>query len=101
MNESINKTVFLFILALMLGSAGCTNREKITGGVDSDLPNFVLIVADDHGTNDLGCYGNIAVKTPNLDYLATEGIRFTQAYCTSASCSASRSVILSIDTKLS
>jgi len=95
MNESINKTVFLFILALMLGSAGCSNREKITGtGVDSDLPNFVLIVADDHGTNDLGCYGNIAVKTPNLDYLATEGIRFTQAYCTSASCSASRSVIL-------
>ncbi|MCK5136650.1 MAG: sulfatase [Bacteroidales bacterium] len=95
MNESINKAVYLVILTLMLGSAGCTNKEKITDtGVDSDLPNIVLIVADDHGTNDLGCYGNIAVKTPNLDYLATEGIRFTQAYCTSASCSASRSVIL-------
>ncbi len=60
----------------------------------SDLPNIVLIVADDHGTGDLGCYGNEAVKTPNLDQLASEGVRFNRAYCTSASCSASRSVIL-------
>ncbi len=62
---------------------------------DSNLPNIVLIVSDDHGRNDAGCYGNEAIKTPNLDYLASEGIRFTNAYCTSASCTASRSVILS------
>ena len=57
-------------------------------------PNIVMIVSDDHGLDDLGCYGNKAIKTPNLDALAAEGIRFTNAYCTSASCSASRSVIL-------
>jgi len=57
-------------------------------------PNIVLIVADDHGMNDLGCYGNKAIKTPNLDYLATQGIRMTDAYCTAPSSSPSRSVIL-------
>jgi N-sulfoglucosamine sulfohydrolase len=53
----------------------------------------VLIVADDLGTQ-LGCYGDHVARTPNLDRLAAEGTRFTRAYCTSASCSASRSVIL-------
>ena len=57
-------------------------------------PNIVLIVSDDPGTIDAGCYGNPAIKTPNMDYLASQGMKFTNAYCTSASCSASRSVIL-------
>ena len=38
-----------------------------------DLPNIVLIVSDDHGTGDLGAYGNSAIHTPNLDYLAPRG----------------------------
>ena len=58
-------------------------------------PNIVLIVSDDHGRGDLGCYGNPVIKTPHLDALAAEGVRFTHAFCTTASCSASRSVILS------
>lgn len=61
----------------------------------SKRPNVVLIVSDDHGRGDLGCYGNPAIKTPNLDTLAAEGVRFNNAFCTTASCSASRSVILS------
>lgn len=56
--------------------------------------NVILIVSDDHG-RDTGCYGNTDVKTPNLDKLAAEGTRFDYAFCTTASCSASRSVILS------
>jgi len=59
-----------------------------------DRPNIVLFVSDDHGLDALGCYGNPVIKTPNLDALAAEGSRFTNAFCTSASCSASRSVIL-------
>jgi len=55
--------------------------------------NVVLIVADDHG-RDLGCYGNPVIRTPNLDQLAAEGTRFEYAFCTTASCSPSRSVIL-------
>ncbi len=57
-------------------------------------PNIVLIVSDDHGLEALGCYGNKVINTPNLDQLAAEGVRFTNAFCTTASCSASRSVIL-------
>jgi N-sulfoglucosamine sulfohydrolase len=55
--------------------------------------NVVLFVADDHG-RDMGCYGNPVIRTPNLDQLAAEGTRFEYAFCTTASCSASRSVIL-------
>ncbi|MHC4568831.1 MAG: sulfatase family protein [Planctomycetota bacterium] len=62
---------------------------------ESKRPNVVLIVSDDHGLETLGCYGNPVIKTPNLDALAAEGVRFTNAFCTTASCSASRSVILS------
>jgi len=57
-------------------------------------PNIVMIVSDDHGRADLGCYGNNVVRTPHLDALAADGTRFTHAFCTTASCSPSRSVIL-------
>src|SRR5262245_38700903 len=56
-------------------------------------PNLILFVTDDMGA-DAGCYENPAIKTPNLDALARGGIRMTDAFCTTASCSASRSVIL-------
>ena len=85
------------VVFLFLGSIinGCSDQKPAgQGPLSPDGPNIVLIVSDDHGSRDLGCYGNPAVKTPNLDGLAEEGVRFTQAYCTSASCSASRSVIL-------
>lgn len=55
--------------------------------------NVVLFVTDDQG-QDAGCYGNPVLKTPNLDRLAAEGTRFPLAFATTASCSASRSVIL-------
>ncbi len=55
--------------------------------------NVVVIVADDLGWQ-LGCYGDKQAKTPNIDKLAAEGVRFTRAYCTTASCSASRSVLM-------
>jgi len=64
---------------------------------DSDSnsrPNIVLIVSDDHGREALGCYGNPVVQTPALDALAGEGVRFSTSFCTTASCAASRSVIL-------
>jgi N-sulfoglucosamine sulfohydrolase len=85
------KRFSLLFAPLPLVSLACS-QEKTT--VRPEKPNIVMIVSDDHGQNDLGCYGNKAIHTPNLDYLASTGIRFTNAYCTSASCSASRSVIL-------
>lgn len=56
--------------------------------------NVLLLIADDLGLH-TGTYGDPTAVTPNLDRLAREGVRFTNAFCTTASCSASRSVILS------
>jgi N-sulfoglucosamine sulfohydrolase len=55
--------------------------------------NVVIIVADDMGFQ-TGCYGHKVVSTPGIDRLAANGTRFTRAYCTTASCSASRSVLM-------
>ena len=57
-------------------------------------PNIVLIVSDDHGREAVGCYGNTSIRTPHIDQLATDGVRFSNAFCTTASCSPSRSVLL-------
>lgn len=58
------------------------------------LPHIVLIYADDVGFGDLGCYGAKAVKTPNVDRLAKEGLQFTNAYASSATCTPSRYSLL-------
>ena len=55
--------------------------------------NVILFVTDDQG-QDAGCFGNQVIETPNLDALAADGTVFSHAFCTTASCSASRSVIL-------
>src|SRR5262245_5507473 len=57
-------------------------------------PNLVFLLADDLGINDLGCYGRKEHLTPNLDRLATNGMRFTSAYCAQPICSPSRAGIL-------
>ena len=58
-------------------------------------PNIILFIADDVGWNDLGCYGNPVVSTPNIDRIAQEGIRFTNTFLTASSCSPSRTSIIS------
>src|SRR3546814_714157 len=65
-----------------------------THAVDGDRPNILIILADDLGWGDLGCYGNAQVVTPHLDRLAREGMRFTQAYAPAPICSPSRAAIL-------
>ncbi len=60
----------------------------------SDRPNILLILADDLSWADLGCYGHPLHETPNLDRLASGGVRFTQAYSSAPICSASRAALL-------
>ena len=57
-------------------------------------PNIILVFADDLGVNDLGCYGRKDQHTPNLDRLATEGMRFTCAYTAQPICSPSRAALM-------
>lgn len=53
-------------------------------------PNIILIYADDLGYGDLSCYGATKIQTPHIDKLANQGIRFTNAHSTSATCTPSR-----------
>jgi len=85
-----------FLKSMGLGAAAlAASRGRGAAQQARNRPNVVLYVVDDQGTTDAGCYGNPVIKTPGLDLLAAEGTRFTNAFCTTASCSASRSVILS------
>ena len=59
----------------------------IAAAKESKLPNVVLIYADDLGYGDVGCYGATKVQTPNIDKLAHQGRRFTDAHTASAVCS--------------
>src|SRR6476469_8927243 len=56
----------------------------------SRKPNILLIYADDLGYGDVSCYGATRVHTPNIDRLAREGLRFTDAHCSSSTCTPSR-----------
>ena len=58
------------------------------------VPNIVLILVDDLGYGDLGCYGQKRIRTPNIDRLAAEGIRFTDHYAGSTVCAPSRCVLM-------
>ncbi|NUM52230.1 MAG: arylsulfatase [Candidatus Hydrogenedentes bacterium] len=60
----------------------------------SAKPNIIFILADDLGYGDLGCYGQDRIKTPNLDRMATEGVRFTQCYAGSTVCAPSRCALM-------
>ncbi|MFG0291033.1 MAG: arylsulfatase [Rhodopirellula sp. JB044] len=55
-----------------------------------DRPNIVVIMADDLGYGDLSCYGATSIKTPNVDRLASEGLRFTNGYCSASTCTPTR-----------
>ncbi len=59
-----------------------------------DAPNIILIMADDLGYGDLGCYGNTDIKTPSLDKMASEGLRFTDYHSNGAVCSPTRAALL-------
>ncbi len=62
--------------------------------VSSSMPNIVVVVADDMGWGDSGTYGHKLIKTPNMDRLASEGVKLTQCYSACGVCSPSRSAIL-------
>jgi arylsulfatase A-like enzyme len=65
-----------------------------TALAEARKPNLVFILTDNHGAWTLGCYGNKEIRTPNIDRLAAEGIRFTRAYCNNSVCSPSRATFL-------
>jgi len=78
---------------------GKTRRHHLFPGKSdtspsSPKPNIILILGDDLGYAELGCYGQQKIKTPNIDNLAREGVRFTQSYSGSPVCAPSRCVLM-------
>lgn len=57
-------------------------------------PNILILLADDLGYGDLGCYGNHSVKTPNIDGIARDGVKMTQHLTAASTCTPSRSALL-------
>ena len=82
-----------FLQASLAGSAAVLGLPGLSRGDDSP-PNFVVIYCDDLGYNDLGCYGSELIKTPRLDRMASEGVRFTDFYSAAAVCTPSRAALM-------
>ncbi len=82
------------LLALSIIFAASWHCYAKVGAKLPSKPNIVFILADDLGYSDVSCYGQSKFKTPNIDSLATNGLRFTQAYAGSAVCSPSRCVLM-------
>lgn len=75
-----------FLFGGLLGLGACS-RETVR-------PNILFIMTDDHAAGHIGCYGNRLVRTPNIDRLAREGTRFTNAFVTNSLCAPSRATVL-------
>jgi arylsulfatase A-like enzyme len=88
MNQNQLKSMAL--LTAGLGLLNCQAQQK----KETQLPNIVFIVSDDMGWKDLACYGNTIHETPNIDRLAKESVRFTDAYASSPVCTPTRASIM-------
>jgi len=87
----------IFVMLGLLCFLNCKKEHKqsrIIKGQLAKKPNVVIIYMDDLGYGDLSCYGATALQTPNIDALANGGVRFTNGYATSATCTPSRYAIL-------
>src|SRR5678810_1194835 len=71
-------------------STAIANFVQRSSGARESRPNIVFILADDLGWGDLSCYGRPDYRTPNLDIVASQGLRFTDAYSASAVCTPTR-----------
>jgi arylsulfatase A-like enzyme len=84
MMKQLNLFLTCLLAALLLGCSASLSQKEMS------KPNIIVILADDLGYGDLSCYGATEISTPHIDQLASGGIRFTQGYCTSATCTPSR-----------
>ncbi|MBA4300116.1 MAG: arylsulfatase [Cyclobacterium sp.] len=81
--------VLIFFLVIYFSCKSSVNKKT-----HNKPPNILILLADDLGYGDLSCYGSQSIETPNLDALASQGMRFTRFYAGSAVCSPSRACLL-------
>jgi len=92
------KNKYFFLISCVCSAFSCSNKatekNKNLEVTEDQKPNIIFIIADDLGYNDLGCYGQQLIKTPNIDSLAMQGMQFTQCYSGSAVSAPARSVLM-------
>jgi arylsulfatase len=88
----LKMAVIFGLLPITIWSGSILQAQPLAGaqGTADEQPNIILIVADDLGYGEVGCYGQTWIQTPNIDKIAETGIRFTQFYCGQAVCAPSR-----------
>ena len=79
-----------FLRIMGLGAASAALPRRASAAAAENRPDILLIMSDDQTFTDCGCYGNKDVKTPNIDRLAEEGLRFTSGYAAAATCTPTR-----------
>jgi arylsulfatase A-like enzyme len=84
----------LAALTALVAALACSANRADEFSNDPELPNLILITADDLGWKGLGSYGNEQVSTPHIDRLAQEGVRFSHAFVAASSCSPSRASLI-------
>lgn len=89
-DEQIRRRLVLSLAVVVLMGVGAGQLQAETRRV----PNIIWLMADDLGYGDVGCYGQKVIKTPNIDRMAREGLKFTQFYAGATVCAPSRSVLM-------
>jgi arylsulfatase A-like enzyme len=87
-----NRLSLLFLCLILLAAMLAIPIEPAKGG--ERKPNIIFLLADDLGYGDIGCFGQAKIRTPNLDRMASEGVRLTQHYSGNAVCAPSRCVLM-------
>lgn len=95
-NDQIDKNIFMKILLFKIVFCAALLCFSIhVKAQQNDQPNVIILYTDDVGYGDLSCYGAKVISTPHIDWLAENGLRFTDAHCTASTCTPSRYSILS------
>ena len=87
----IKKSVILIIYPLIFVCLILISCKK---SIENQTPNVIIIIADDLGWSQIGCYGSNFYETPNIDKLSKSGIRFSNAYSAASICSPTRAAIM-------
>jgi len=90
-NLTLLKSFYVSIAVLLFS---CDSKTRRADDPITSPPNIVILLADDMGYGELGCYGQQTIKTPHIDKMASEGMRFTQFYAGSPVCAPSRGVLM-------
>src|SRR3712207_2402839 len=91
---NLKRVLTLIVSAVVSLVVPAARGADEAGGAKRKQPNIVFILADDLGWTDVACYGSKYHETPNIDKLATQGMRFTSAYTCGPNCQPTRAAIM-------